>query len=93
MSQPKQAPGYMTFRKAAIMFSLMPDADAATAIKATVNYYLYGAVVDLDGTAGEVFRIMRVDIDRNNEKYQEICIRNKNNGGKGGRPPRRKTQS
>lgn len=80
----------MTYREAAIMFSLMPDDEAAQAIKATVNYYLYGTVVELDGVAGKVFDIMRADIDRNNEKYQEICSRNKKNGKHGGRP--RKTQ-
>lgn len=74
-----KAPGYMTFREAAIMFSLMPDEDAAKAIKATVNYYLHGQVSDLDGVAGSVFGIMKADIDRNNQKYTEICKRNKDN--------------
>lgn len=91
MNKLKEAPGYMTYREAAIMFSLMPDEEAAKAIKATVGYYLYGTVADLDGVAGKVFEIMRADIDRNNEKYQEICSRNEKNGNKGGRP--RKTQS
>ena len=42
MEQEKQyeAPGYMTYREAALMFSLMPESDAAKAIRATVNYYL-----------------------------------------------------
>lgn len=35
-----EAPGYMTYREAALMFSLMSEDDAAKAIKATVNYYL-----------------------------------------------------
>lgn len=90
-NEKREAPGYMTYREAAIMFSLMPDAEAAHAIKATVSYYLYGEVTDLVGVAGQVFEIMRADIDRNNAKYQEICSRNKKNGKKGGRP--RKTQS
>lgn len=91
MERKKEMPGYMTYREAAIMFSLMPDNEAAQAIKATVNYYLYGADADLEGVAGKVFEIMRADIDRNSEKYQEICSRNEENGKKGGRP--RKTQS
>lgn len=77
----------MTYREAALMFSLMPDADAATAIKATVGYYLYGTLPeDISGIAAEVFRIMRADIDRNNEKYQRTVARNRQNGKKGGRP-------
>lgn len=79
MNKPKDAPGYMTYREAAIMFSLMPDEEAAQAIKATVNYYLYGTTANLDGVAGKVFEIMRADIDRNNEKYQKTVERNKNN--------------
>ena len=74
-----KAPGYMTFREAAIMFSLMPDEDAARAIKATVNYFLYGQVSELDGVAGSVFAIMKADIDRNDQKYADICKRNKVN--------------
>ena len=80
-----KAPGYMTFREAAIMFSLMPDEDAAKAIKATVNYFLYGQVPELDGVAGSVFGIMKADIDRNDRKYISICERNRENGSKGGR--------
>lgn len=91
MNKPKEAPGYMTYREAAIMFSLMPDEEAAQAIKATVNYYLYGTMANLEGVAGKVFEIMRADIDRNNEKYQKVCSRNEQNGKKGGKP--RKTQS
>ena len=63
-------PGYMTYREAALMFSLMPENEAASAIKATVNYYLYGAVPDLTGTAGQVFEIMRSSIDRGQETYK-----------------------
>ena len=54
MEQEKQyeAPGYMTYREAALMFSLMPESDAAKAIKATVNYYLYGQMPSwLDGVS------------------------------------------
>lgn len=79
MNKTKEAPGYMIYREAVIMFSLMPDEEAAQAIKATVNYYLYGTTADLDGVAGKVFEIMRADIDRNNEKYQKTVERNKKN--------------
>ena len=82
MDQEKQyeAPWYMTYREAALMFSLMPESDAAKAIKATVNYYLYGQLPSgLDGVAEKVFQIMRADIDRNNAKYQEVCKRNAEN--------------
>lgn len=89
MEETIKAPGYMTYREAAIMFSLMPDEAAAAAIKATVAYYLYGTLPeDISGVAAQVFGIMRADIDRNNEKYQKTVERNKVNGQKGGRPPK-----
>lgn len=84
-------PGYMTFREAALLFSLMQDEDAAKAIKATVNYFLDGTITELEGNAEKVFKIMRADIDRNAEKYAKICSRNRKNGAKGGRP-KQKTQ-
>lgn len=83
------APGFMTYREAAVIFSLIGDAEAAQAIKATVNYYLYGKEPEaLDGMAEVVFSIMKADIDRNNEKYNHIAERNRANGRKGGRPKR-----
>lgn len=88
MSQKEvRAPGYMTYREAALIFSLMPDREAAQAIKATANYFLYGILPEgLEGTAVQAFGIMREDIDRNNEKYRQIVERNTENGRKGGRP-------
>ena len=76
----------MTWREAAIMYSLMSDEDASKAIKATVNYFLYGRITALEGVAASVFEIMKADIDRNNDKYQKICERNAKNGSNGGRP-------
>ncbi len=68
------------------MFSLMPEIDAAKAIKATCCYYLYGVLPDdIAGSAAQVFEIMRADIDRNNEKYLKTCERNAKNGALGGR--------
>ena len=63
-------PGYMTYREAALIFSLMPDNEAAQAIKATVNYYLRGEVPELTGTPAQVFEIMRASIDRGQETYR-----------------------
>ena len=70
MTNGKDMPGYMTYREAALIFSLMPDAEAAQAIKATVNYYLHGEVPELSGTPAQVFEIMRASIDRGQETYK-----------------------
>lgn len=87
MDEQKGAPGYMTYREAAIIFSLMPDIEAAQAIKATANYFLHRTIPEnLSGAAKMVFDIMQADIDRDAIKYKQICVRNQNNGKKGGRP-------
>lgn len=79
----------MTYREAAIIFSLMPDIEAAQAIKATANYFLYGTTPEnLSGAAKQVFNIMQADIDRDAKKYAQMVERNRKNGSKGGRPAR-----
>ena len=72
MSEEKMMPGYMTYREAALIFSLMPDEEAAKAIKATVKYYLKGELTELSGTAADVFDIMRASIDRGQEAYRKM---------------------
>lgn len=74
-----KAPGFLLYREPVLMLSLMPDKDAAAAIKAACNYYLYGAETTLDGVALEVFTLMKKDIDRNAVKYEKICERNRAN--------------
>ena len=66
----KEMPGYMTYREAALMFTFMPDEEAAQAIKATTNYFLYGTVEELTGRAAQVFEIMKSSIDRGRETYR-----------------------
>ena len=83
MSEGELMPGYMTYREAALMFSLMPKEDAADAIKATVDYYLYGTITELNGVSAQVFEIMRSSIDRGRDTY-----RKKSEGGKKGNAAR-----
>ena len=66
-------PGYMTYREAALMFSLMPEDQAAKAIKATCDYFLYGKITELDGPALTVFEIMCASIDRSRVTYEKKC--------------------
>lgn len=70
----------MTYKEAALIYSLLPDEEAAKAIKATVFYFLDGVEPEnLTGPAARVFDIMKKDIDRNNDKYQRIVSRNTKN--------------
>ncbi len=71
MADDKQMPGFMTYKEAALMFTLMPEADAAAAIRAACNYYLYGEIPELDGIAAKVFDIEKASIDRGRGKYAD----------------------
>ena len=70
MSEEKEMPGYMTYREAALMFTLIGLEDAAAAIQATCNYYLYGTLPELKGAAAQVFEIQKASIDRGRETYR-----------------------
>lgn len=65
----KEMPGFMTYKEAALMFSLMSKEDAAAAIQAACNYYLYGEIPALTGTAEKAFEIEKASIDRCREAY------------------------
>lgn len=79
MSEEKKMPGFMTYKEAAIMFTLMPDNEASAVIKASCSYYLYGEETTLSGNAQKVFEIEKAAIDRGRESYAK-----KRTGGKKG---------
>jgi hypothetical protein len=71
MSEEKHMPpGFMTYKEAAIMFTLMGKEDAADAIQAACNYYLYGELPELTGTVLKVFEIEKAAIDKGRENYR-----------------------
>ena len=66
----KDMPGFMTYKEAALMFTLMGEHDAAQAIQAACNYYLYGSEPELDGIVARVFEIEKAAIDRGRSEYK-----------------------
>ena len=79
MTEEKMMPGFMTYKEAALLFSILGKEDAAAAIKATCDYFLYGEIPELTGAAAKVFEIEKAAIDRGRESY-----RAKVDGGKAG---------
>lgn len=68
-------------------FSMLSDEDSGALIKAIISYCSAGSVPDtLSGAAKMAFSFMRAQIDRDAEKYDDACQRNRKNGKKGGRP-------
>lgn len=66
----KGAPGFMTYREAAIMLTMLPDYEAGRVIKATAAYFLRGEVAELPGVCAQVFETMRGGVDRGLESWR-----------------------
>lgn len=82
-----QQPALMLYAEKASMFHLLADEQAGRVIKAAISYFLSGSIPNnLSQAEKIVFEGIRLDIDRNAEKYAAICERNRKNGSKGGRP-------
>ena len=64
-------PGFMTYKEAALMFTLMGKEDAAAAIQAACNYYLYGEMPNVSGPVAKVFEIEKAAIDKGREAYRK----------------------
>ena len=64
---------------------LLTDEQAGKLLKA-IFAYNQGIPFDLDPVTKMAFSFIKAGLDRDNEKYQSILNRNKNNGLKGGRP-------
>ncbi len=53
---------------------------------ALFDYAEFSTVLELDGMSKMAFSFIKAQMDRDKEKYESICNRNKENGQKGGRP-------
>ena len=69
----------------------LTDEDAGKLFKAIKRYIECGEV-ELDGLLRAIFIPFKNQIERTNEKYKKICERNRANGRKGGRPPKKVKQ-
>jgi len=70
----------------------LSDQECAELFRA-IRDYNRGEELELSNLVDIVFTQFKNQFDRDIEKYQKICERNKNNGLKGGRPKTQKTQS
>lgn len=70
----------------------LSDEQAGQLFKAIKNYHECGES-SLTGIMKAIFIPFKNQFDRDNEKYETICERNKNNGLKGGRPKAKVTQN
>jgi hypothetical protein len=68
------------------------DKQAGVLIKAIFKYQIEGKLAHFsDLELRMAFKFIQKDMDFNNYQYQEKCLKNSDNGKKGGRPPQNRT--
>ena len=67
------------------VFKELSNEDAGKLIKGIFEYSVTGEIT-LEGYLKIIFLPIKEEIDKNEEKYEMICERNRNNGKLGGRP-------
>lgn len=71
-----EKPGVMIYFDTVLpAFERLDDAQLGALFRAVVSYAAHGEIIELDGMAGLVFDLMRPKIERDDQKYQEKCIK------------------
>lgn len=65
---------------------VLSDAEAGRLLKSLLHYGLDGTVDQLPGQEKLVFHMLKAQIDRDWDSYNQTLQRNRENGAKGGRP-------
>lgn len=79
--------GMILYASYAEKFQRLTDAQFGRLIRLVFKYQAGEDVGNIDDFAVSLaFDVIRYDLDRNNEKYERIIERNRENGKKGGRP-------
>ena len=63
-------------------FELLTDEQAGQLIKAIIKYEKTGEIVELDGMTKMAFSFIKTQLDRDREKYQAKCEKNRENAKK-----------
>lgn len=71
---------------------MLTDDDRGRLLISLFDYAETGVLPELEGMPKMAFSFMRAQLDRDAEKYEEKCRVNRENGAKGGRPPKQETE-
>ena len=77
--------GFILYPEAADVINTLTDAEAGKLLKAFYKYHETGEVPKLKRDLLLVFMMFKPKFDRDSEKYENICERNRQNGQNGGR--------
>lgn len=67
-------------------FNLLTDEQIGQLMRAIMFYEKTGKLSELEGTVKMAFSFIKTQLDRDRQKYQAKCEKNRENGAKGGRP-------
>lgn len=70
-------------------FNLLTDEQIGQLMRAIMEYEKTGNEPVLDGMLKMAFSFIKTQLDRDREKYNKKCEKNKQNGAKGGRPKKK----
>ena len=72
-------------------FALLTDEQLGQLLRTVMEYERTQIVPELDGIVKMAFSFIKAQLDRDREKYEDRCAKNKENGKKGGRPKQNQT--
>lgn len=70
-------------------FNLLTDEELGQLIRAIIKYEKTKEISELNGMVKMAFSFIKTQLDRDREKYEKKCEKNKANGAKGGRPKKK----
>lgn len=73
-------------------FNLLSNEEIGILIKSIMKYEKTREVPQLEGILKMAFSFIKTQLDRDREKYQAKCEKNKENGRRGGRPKQEKQE-
>ena len=71
-------------------FELLTDEELGQLLRAIMLYEETGKITELSGMLKMAFSFIKTQLDRDREKYQSRCEKNKENAKRGGRPKKQK---
>lgn len=71
-------------------FNLLTDEQIGQLMRAIYQYEKTREIPQLDGMLKMAFSFIKTQLDRDREKYQTKCEKNRENAKKGGRPKKQK---
>ena len=73
------------------IIEVLDEADCGRLLRAVFAYFSRGEQPDFGGALKAVFIMIAQQLDRDREKWEKVCERNRKNGAKGGRPSTKPT--